>query len=108
MTLDSLFDEAATLGLIFDLKQTSRGWDILLWEGSIGYSRYVHAIHTSPHHALRLAIDLSLRAAWHELDTHIPTCALDPSMQSLLEALVQPAPLSPPRFRLGRPTVSQE
>ena len=100
MTLDALFDEAHTLGLIFDLKQTSRGWDILLWEGSIGYSRYVHASHTSPHLAIRLAIDLSSAGQWHELDTHIPTCALDPSMHTLLDALVQPAPLSPPRFKL--------
>ena len=101
MTLDSLFNEACTLGLIFDLKQTPHGWDILLWEGSIGYSRYVHASHVTPHAAIRLALDLSLSGNWKELDSAIPTCALDPSMHDLLDALVQPAPLSPPRFRLG-------
>lgn len=58
MTLSATIAHANSLGYrIGNAAQSSRGWELTLWSGQVGYSDYVCTHHESLSRAIELAID---------------------------------------------------
>lgn len=87
-TDDALASLAASGYQLGSLSQSSRGWEVIIWSGSIGYSTYASATASSPADAISTAM-LHLRSTGGtELDCNAPKIKLD--LHSFLKNLVPP------------------
>ena len=71
--LPSLIAHANSLGYrIGNAAQSSRGWELTLWSGQVGYSDYVCTHDLSLSRAIELAIDAFANGYYKSLDANLP------------------------------------
>ena len=71
--LPSLIAHANSLGYcIGNAAQSSRGWELTLWPGQVGYSDYVCTHDISLSRAIELAIDAFADGLGKSLDANLP------------------------------------
>lgn len=89
MTTDEALALIASSGYqLGSLSQSSRGWEVILWSGPIGYSTYTVATADSPALALESARLHMQATGGTELDCNAPKIKLD--LHSFLKNLVPP------------------
>lgn len=89
MTTDEALALIASSGYqLGSLSQSPRGWEVIIWSGSIGYSTYTVATADSPALALTLATESMHTTGGTELDCNAPKIKLD--LSAFLANLVPP------------------
>lgn len=73
MTLSATIAHANSFGYrIGNAAQSSRGWELTLWSGQVGYSDYVCTHDLSLSRAIELAIDAFDNGLGKSLDANLP------------------------------------